>query len=123
MTALRNLRWIAAALVLLAFIGTAGFHYIEGWSWFDGLYMVVITFTSIGYGEVHPLSQHGREFNMLLIVSGAVLVALAIGNLTQTLLEFELTKVLGRRKMDRDIEHLRDHYIICGAGRVGQRTA
>ena len=123
MRAFRNLKWIGVALVVLATVGVAGFHYIEGWSWFDGLYMVVITFTSIGYGEVHPLSQAGRAFNMGLIVSGAILVALAIGNLTQALLEFELTKVLGKRKMERDIEKLREHYIVCGAGRVGERTA
>lgn len=121
--AFRNLKWVALALLLLGLIGTAGFHYIEGWSWFDGFYMVVITFTSIGYGEVHPLSQHGREFNVGLILTGAVLVALAIGYLTQGLLEFELTKVLGRRKMDREIDRLSGHYIICGAGRVGNRTA
>lgn len=123
MRALRNLKWIGVALALLASGGVAGFHYIEHWSWFDGLYMVVITFTSIGYGEVHPLSTAGRAFNIALITGGAVLVALAVGNLTQALLEFELTKVLGRRKMDREIEKLRDHYIICGAGRVGERTA
>jgi len=121
--AFRNLRWLVVALLVLGLIGTAGFHYIEGWSWFDGFYMVVITFTSIGYGEVHPLSQHGREFNVGLILAGALLVALAIGNLTQGLLEFELTKVLGRRKMDREIDRLSGHYIICGAGRVGNRTA
>ena len=64
MRALRKLKWILAALVTLAFIGTAGFHYLEGWSWFDGFYFVVITFTSIGYGEVHELSRHGRMFNI-----------------------------------------------------------
>ena len=96
MRALRKLKCILAALVTLAFIGTAGFHYLEGWSWFDGFYFVVITFTSIGYGEVHELSRHGRMFNIGLIISGAVLVALAIGTLTQGLLEFEITKLLGR---------------------------
>src|SRR2546430_7025960 len=62
-------------------------------------------------------------FNIGLIISGAVLVALAIGTLTQGLLEFEITELLGRRKMDRDIERLSGHYILCGAGRVGERTA
>ena len=123
MRALRKLKWILAALVTLAFIGTAGFHYLEGWSWFDGFYFVVITFTSIGYGEVHELSRHGRMFNIGLIISGAVLVALAIGTLTQALLEFEITKLLGRRKMDREIDRLSGHYILCGAGRVGEQTA
>src|SRR5215475_11156320 len=104
-------------------IGTAGFHYIEGWTWFDGIYMVVTTLTTIGYQEVHPLSHAGRIFNMFVIVSGVALVFLAIGALTQALLEFELNTVFGRRKMEREIDRLTDHYIICGAGRVGRSSA
>src|SRR5438552_4782799 len=85
--------------------------------------MVVITLTTIGYGEVHPLSQTGKIFNIGLIVAGVALVTIAIGSLTQYLLEFELTKVLGRRKMEREIARLQNHYILCGAGRVGRRAA
>src|SRR5579859_1874326 len=114
MKALHNLRTIAALLLLVMAIGTAGFHYIEGWPWFDAFYMVVITLSSIGYGEVHPLSRTGREFNIGLIIAGALLVATAIGSLTQYLLEFELTKVLGRRKMGREIARLQNHYIKIG---------
>ena len=64
MRALRNVRFLSAALLCVAMIGTAGFHYIEHWSWFDGFYMVLTTLTTIGYGEVHPLSQAGRYFNV-----------------------------------------------------------
>ena len=60
MRALRHLRTIAAALLLLVVVGIAGFHWIEGWPWFDGLYMVTTTFTTIGYQEIHPLSPTGR---------------------------------------------------------------
>lgn len=123
MKALRNLKLIGAALALLAVIGTTGFHFLEGWSWFDAFYMVVITFTTIGYGEVHPLTQTGRAFNIGLILAGGTLVALGIGSLTQALLEFELTNFFGRRKMQRDIARLEEHYIICGAGRVGRSAA
>jgi voltage-gated potassium channel len=123
MKAFRNLRLIGAALLLLALIGTAGFHFIEGWPWFDGLYMVVTTFTTIGYQEIHPLSHAGRIFNLALIVSGVSLVFLGIGSLTQALLEFELASFFGRRKMEREISRLSDHYIICGAGRVGRSAA
>src|SRR5690242_6285627 len=101
----------------------AGFHYIEGWPWFDGLYMVVTTFTTIGYQELHPLSHAGRVFNVILIIVGVSLVFLAIGSLTQALLEFELRSFFGRRRMERDISRLDDHYIICGAGRVGRSVA
>jgi voltage-gated potassium channel len=123
MRALYNLRLIAIALVGLILIGMVGFHFIEGWPWFDGLYMVVTTFTTIGYQEVHPLSHAGRVFNVVLIVAGVSLVFLGIGSLTQALLEFELASFFGRRKMEREIERLSDHYIICGAGRVGRSVA
>ena len=119
----RKVLWIACALLILSAIGTIGFHEIEGWSWLDSLYMVVITFSSIGYGEVHPLSPRGRIFNITLITSGAVMVALGIGTLTQALLEFELLQFFGRRRMERQIGRLSGHYIICGAGRVGLSVA
>ena len=123
MKALRNLRLIGLALAGLVLAGSVGFHFIEGWSWFDGFYMVITTFTTIGYQEVHPLSHAGRWFNIGLILSGVSLVFLAIGSLTQALLEFELQSFFGRRRMERDISRLSDHYIICGAGRVGRSAA
>jgi voltage-gated potassium channel len=123
MKALRRLRLVGIALATLVLIGTAGFHFIEGWPWFDGLYMVVTTFTTIGYQEVHPLSSAGRVFNLCLIVAGVSVVFLGIGLLTQALLEFELGNFFGRRKMEREIGRLTDHYIICGAGRVGRSAA
>lgn len=120
---LHKLEAVILALFLLVLAGTVGFHWIEGWSWFDSLYMVVITLTTIGYQEVHPLSRHGQIFNLLLIGSGVVLVALSFGALTQALLEFELGQYFGRRRMERDIQRLKDHFIICGAGRVGRSAA
>jgi voltage-gated potassium channel len=112
---------LALAFVLLA--GTAGFHFIEGWPWFDGFYMVVTTLTTIGYQEVHTLSHAGRVFNVFVIFAGVSLLFLGLGSLTQALLEFELRSLFGRRKMDREIGRLSDHYIICGAGRVGRSAA
>jgi len=85
--------------------------------------MVIITLSTIGYSEVHPLSHAGRVFNIVLITAGVALVFLMIGALTQALLEFELVRVFGKRRMERDIASLRDHYIICGAGRVGNNVA
>ena len=123
MRVFRNLKLIAIALILLTFIGMAGFHYIEGWTWFDGFYMVITTFSTIGYGELHPLSQAGRAFNIALILAGVSLVFLGIGSLTQALLEFSLRSFFGRRRMEREIDRLSDHYVICGAGRVGRSAA
>src|ERR1700756_652329 len=123
MKSLHNLRLIGFALALVIIAGTAGFHFIEGWSWFDGFYMVITTLTTIGYQETHPLSHAGRVFNICVIVTGVSLVFLGIGALTQALLEFELRSFFGRRKMEREIGRLTDHYIICGAGRVGRSAA
>jgi voltage-gated potassium channel len=123
MRAFRNLKRIASALIVLTFVGMAGFHYIEGWTWFDGFYMVVTSFTTIGYQELHPLSHAGRVFNVILILCGVSLVFLGIGSLTQALLEFSLRSFFGRRRMEREIDRLKGHYIICGAGRVGRSAA
>jgi voltage-gated potassium channel len=119
----RNLRFLAAALAFVVALGTVGFHYIEGWSWFDGFYMVVTTLTTVGIQEVHPLSHVGRVFNIVIILGGVSLVLLAVGSLTQALLEFELQNFFGRRRMERDIGRLNGHYIICGARRVGRSAA
>jgi len=110
-------------LLCVGIIGTAGFHYIEHWSWFDGFYMVLTTLTTIGYGEVHPLSPVGRYFNVAIILAGVGLVFLILGALGQALLEFEFNNLFGRRRMEREIGRLSGHYIICGAGRVGRAVA
>ncbi|HEX6823855.1 MAG TPA: potassium channel protein [Candidatus Sulfotelmatobacter sp.] len=123
MKALRNLRTIGLLLLIVVGIGTAGFHYIEHWPWFDGLYMVVTTLTTIGYQEVHPLSHSGRIFNVFVILSGVSLLLLGVGALSQALLEFELQSFFGRRRMEREIARLTDHFIICGMGRVGRSVA
>ncbi|HUI83624.1 MAG TPA: potassium channel protein [Candidatus Binatia bacterium] len=118
-----NLRIVFFSLLALVFIGMAGFHFIEGWPWFDGFYMVITTISTIGYGEVHPLSHAGRIFNTVIIITGVGLVLLFFGGATQTLLEFELQSIFGRRRMDREIGRLAEHYILCGAGRVGRSAA
>src|SRR5436190_20779506 len=111
MKILRNLRRIALALLVVIALGTAGFHFIEGWPWFDGFYMVVTTLTTIGYQEVHPLSHAGRVFNVFVIIAGVSLLLLGVGALSQALLEFELQSFFGRRRMEREIGRLESHFI------------
>jgi voltage-gated potassium channel len=118
-----NLKMVFMALVVLVLIGMTGFHFLEGWTWFDSFYMVLTTVSTIGYGEIHPLSHAGRVFNAFVIVAGVALVLLFFGGAAQALLEFELQSVFGRRRMDREIGRLSGHYILCGAGRVGRSAA
>ena len=119
---LRNLRVIGSLLVVLIAIGTVGFHFFEGWSWFDSFYTVLITVTTIGTNDAR-MNETGRAFSVFVIVAGVGLVFLAIGALASALLEFELLRILGRRRMEREINRLKNHYIICGAGRVGRSVA
>lgn len=114
------------ALVLIAVVllsGTTGFRLIEGWPWFDGLYMTLITMTTIGYGETHPLSPAGRVFNAFLIIAAVTTGGFLVASVTHAMVEFEFSKFLGRKRMERELASLREHYIICGAGRVGRTVA
>lgn len=114
------------ALVLIAVVllsGTTGFRLIEGWPWFDGLYMTLITMTTIGYGETHPLSPAGRVFNAFLIIAAVTSGGFLVASVTHAMVEFEFSKFLGRKRMERELASLREHYIICGAGRVGRTVA
>jgi len=112
-----------ASLILIACSGTVGFHVVEGWAWFDGFYMTLTTMTTIGYGEVHPLTRAGRIFNSFLILTSVIAAGFTIAAVSQALLEFEFSNFVGRRRMERELTRLSNHYIICGAGRVGRTVA
>src|SRR5258706_15651088 len=121
---LRNrLILIAAALLLIVLGGTVGFVVVEQYSWFDAFYMTVITVSTVGYAEIHPLSHAGRIFNSLLIFFGVTVMFFAIGAMTQSIIELELGEYLGKRRTRRMIEKLEKHFIICGYGRVGRNAS
>src|SRR3974390_2564454 len=111
------------ALTAVIVLGSAGFHFIEGWTWFDGFYMTLTTMTTVGYGEIYPLSHAGRIFNSFLIVGSVLSAGFTIATISQGLLEFEFGKAFGRRRMEKELAKLSGHYIICGLGRVGRTVA
>lgn len=118
------LRWrilaVGGVLLAAALIGTVGFHVIERWPLFDSFYMALMTLTTVGYGEVHPLSFYGRLFASFLMLVGVATVFISFAILGDTLLRLELADYFGRRRRDRMLEHIAGHYIVCGAGRVGR---
>ena len=118
-TSLKNLRLSFTLLLLTITFGVTGYHFIEGMSFFDALYMTVITISTVGFQEVHPLSIQGRILTMMIISIGITIAAYTIGTLVRVFIEGEIRKTLGRRKLEKKIAELRDHYIICGYGRIG----
>jgi len=122
-----NLRHrLFGCLVLLLLVvvgGSVGFHFIEGWGWFDAFYMTLTTMTTIGAGEPHPLSHAGRVFHSFVIVLSVFSLGFTVATLSQGLLQFEFGKAFGRRRMERELAKLSGHYIICGVGRVGRTVA
>jgi len=120
---LRRLTYIAAALGLTLAMGTTGFAVIEHYPVFDAFYMTLITVSTVGYAEIHPLSHAGRIFNSFLIFFGVTVMFFAIGAMTQSIIELELGEYFGKRRTRRMIDKLENHFIICGYGRVGRNAA
>ncbi|MFN7932912.1 MAG: potassium channel protein [Bryobacteraceae bacterium] len=120
---LHRLRLIAISITAVFTAGTLGFHFLENYPWFDAFYMTLTTMTTVGYGEIHPLSLRGRVFNSFLIFFGVGIMLQTVTVIAQVVLEREFGELLGRRKSKRMIEQLKDHFIICGFGRVGRGAA
>src|SRR5580658_2094165 len=119
----RRLAVIALAMVVTLGGGTLGFVLIDHYPVFDAFYMTLTTVTTVGYGELHALSRAGRIFNSFLILFGVITMLLAIGAMTQTVIELELNQFFGKRRIKSMIEKLQGHIILCGYGRVGRGAA
>ena len=119
----RRIYIILALLLLAGGVGVLGFMVIEHYSFLDALYMTIITVSTVGYGEVHPLSPVGKVFNIVLIVTNLGLVTYAISVFTRFFLDGEFQQHIKIRKMERSIDSLRGHTIICGFGRNGHAAA
>ncbi len=113
------IRGFTILLAVLAF-GTGGYMLIEGWHFLDALYMTVITITTVGYGEVRSVSEAGRIFTIVIIFSGMGIIAYILGIVAQAMIDFQVRSIIGRRRLGMKIRSMKDHYIICGYGRIGK---
>lgn len=107
-------------LLFIVAIGSAGYMKIENMSLFDSIYMTVITITTVGFREVKEISIEGRLFTILLIFSGMGIIAYIVGLTAQGMIELQIRTIIGRRKLDLKIKKIKDHFIICGFGRIGK---
>lgn len=108
-----------AFLAMLA-MGTAGYMWIEGWRALDAFWMVAITLTTIGFGEIHTLSDNGRVFTLGLILAGVSIGTYAMAQITQQVVEGKMSAAILARQRRRRLEALKDHYIVVGYGRLGE---
>jgi voltage-gated potassium channel len=117
---------LASALIFIlsTFIfGTVGYQLIEGWNFLDSFWMTVITLTSVGYGEIHPLSRPGRVFTIGLIFLGIGIIGYGLGIIATFVVEGGLGRLISQNKMQKEIEKLNGHIIICGMGETGYCVA
>ncbi len=119
MDPVRHLKISIFVLLMLVSVGTSGYMIIERWRFLDALYMTVITLGTVGFKEIHDLSDHGKVFTMLLIVVGVSVLGYIVGSLAQIMFEGQIQRIMGRKRVEKMIDALKDHYIICGFGRIG----
>src|SRR5438094_1536384 len=110
---------VAAVLAL----GVAGYHWIEGYGWFDALYLTVTVITTVGGGELRPLSQAGRALTIVVILTGIGAASYTLLSLVQYVIEGQLKRAVGTRTMRRKVGRMKDHFVLCGFGRVGAEIA
>ncbi len=114
--------WVAA-VILVGLTGAAGYVVIEGWSFFDALYMSVITLTTTGFREVHELSRAGEAWTMVLSISAIGIIFGTVGVVAQNIITEVASGARRERRMAKAIAGMRDHFIVCGYGRVGSLVA
>ena len=118
-------RFTIAFLLICALVcgGTLGYMFIENWTFGEGLYMTFITLTTVGFGEVRPLSAQGRHFTILFLFLCIVTFGYSLTTVIAFIFEGQVVRALRERRMKRLIRRLKDHYIICGCGVVGREVA
>src|SRR5258705_512743 len=115
----RRIRLALAAVAIAIGFGTAGFYLIEGWSILNSLYVATQTVTTVGYGDVTPTTRNGRIFSTVFMLAGVGVVLYALTTTVQAIVQSELVATFGQRRISKRMSKLRDHFIVCGAGRVG----
>lgn len=119
-TPLQRIYQGAIVLVLVFLVAVVGYHSLGGYDWISAIWMVVITISTVGYGEQSSLTPGLKLFTVSVILLGISAAAYTFGGLFQLIMEGELDRAIGRKRMTRDLNNIRDHVIVCGYGRMGR---
>jgi len=116
----RKIAFALVSLLTILSLGTIGYHYLEGWSMGESLYTTVTTLSTVGYGDYYPKSKQGMAFTVFLIITGVGTMLYTMGLFAEIMIKGQLRTLLGKGRLEKMISKMRDHYIICGCGRIGQ---
>ncbi len=111
---------VTCYMLVVLMMGMVGYVHLENWSWFDALYMSVVTVSSVGFAETHPLSDAGRAFTMFLLATGMIGLGAWWATVTALIVESDLHGSLRRWRMVKNMQNMTSHFIVCGAGRMGR---
>ena len=117
---MRKLRFSFYLFILTTAFGILAYHFIEGMSYSDAIFMTAITISTVGFGEVQPLSLIGRVITIFIILFGITIAGYNLGTFIRMLVEGEISERFGRNKEAKKILNLKNHYIVCGFGRIGK---
>ena len=112
-------RYAIFLLTAIIAFGTVGYYIFENMPLFEAFYMTIITISTVGFSEIRPLTVVGRSITLVIIVLGISVGTYTIGIIVRWFVEGELRKIFGRRKLQKQIADLKNHFIICGFGRIG----
>ncbi|MCK9474735.1 MAG: potassium channel family protein [Candidatus Muirbacterium halophilum] len=122
MDRIKQLKLALLYVLMIVGSGVAGFMLIEKWKFIDSLYMTIITLTTVGFSEIHPISQYGRVFVILLILSGIGVATYFVSLITSFIVDGEFRNILRRKKMEDILKELNNHYIVCGSGKIAHEA-
>jgi len=117
---MRNILFISLFFISILLAGTAGYMLFEDFGFWNSIYLTAMTITTVGYGDIVPVHPMGKVFTIFLVFTGVGFVLYAFSRLAETMIEGGLRNILERRKMSKKVSQLRDHYIVCGYGRIGK---